>query len=503
MKIAGGNSFFNAAMAGLTDSKSMSKKVLQAQMTQDKASLDQASADLAVQLSGVGTGYEMAQENVALDGIWLQARDGGLGEQTEMALEARDAAMRGANEATVTDAQRKSLDAEIKDMAAETTRIGMANNVNGSHTLARSKEVRTIEEITKEIEVDDQTTSETRPQIDVLWVVDRTGSMGDDIDHIRQDAPKMFKDLQDKGYDVRMAIESFETDLDNRGSTDFKSDAVSFQADVNSVLGNIGGGVERGLNSLEQAIGRFGGKFNPDATKVTILLSDEYSDDFYVEENWWKTGELAPGAGAEQSRQHLADSLKSVDSELYVVGIDAYNPSDKDYTDVIDKMGKGAAIKMDRQGKWVDEVTKNFIASAEKNVVHTKSKKTVTETVVHTETKLQGDWDLTFQVGPGADEHLTERFKTSTAETSGLSKAGAGTAEEAQKALDVIDGALDFLGNNRTQAGALHNRFTAIEQDLATRSQTPQERLTASTDAFNPRVSTSLWGLLSAHLKMK
>ena len=523
MKIAGGNSVFNvavASLADLSDSKNANRKALVAQAAQNKAALDQASRELADALSNTRNGYETAMENVDLSLIWQRARDWGLGEQTDMALYARDVAVRSANEATLTDSQREVMDKEISAMAAETTRIGVTNNISGSHTLARREEVQEITEVEKVVEVEEEKVTETKPQIDVLWVVDRTGSMGDKVSQIQRDAQKMFNALEEKGFDVRMAVESYERNLDSNGSTDFRSDSATFAADVRRVLDGIDGGLENGLTGLDQAMARFGDKFNQEATKVTVLLSDDYVDDFGAgfDGDINQNAELQPGEKPEIFRQKVADALKSAGSELFVVGgggvLYTYNPitsgwelnpdetADKDYLDVISKVGEGGTVKLDSGGKWVDEVTKNFIASVEKDIGKETTQEVVTEKIITTRSVILDDWDLTFQVGPGADEHIVENFKTSTAETSGLSKADATTAEKARNAIDTIDHALEFLGENRSQVGGLESRFTAINNDLHNRALTPQKQVSALTDAFNPQVGNSLWGLLSIHLKL-
>lgn len=521
MKISGSDSLLNVAKAALlnmTGAANGNKNPLAAKAAQGDAALKQASQELASQISGNKSSYEAAKENVDLSQIWHQGRDWGLGEQQDMAIEARNASVRAANGTTFTDANREAMNQEVQSMSAETTRIGMTNNIHGSHTLARMGTVQEVTEVQKEIPVEEDQTTTTKPQIDVLWVVDRTGSMWSKVAEIQQGAEKMFSALEAKGFDVRMAVESYERKLDSNGSTDFRSDSGAFQADVSNVLRGIGGGLENGLTGLDQAMARFGDKFNPDATKVTVLLSDDYADDFG---SGWdpdpnQNVNLQPGADAEQFRQKVADALKSAGSELYVVGGGspwAINPAtgwwdlnpdpatDQDYTDVLNKVGKGGAVKLDGGGKWVDEVTKNFIASAEKNTVKTTSTKVVTEQVTTTTTKLLDDWDLTFQVGPGADEHFTEHYKTSTAETSGLSKADASSTAKAQDAISAIDGAMDFLGKQRTRAGVLEGKFSGIANELDARSLSQQQKVSAMTDAFNPKVDTSLWSLLSMHLR--
>ncbi len=496
MRIMGGNSFLLAAQSaatGTNDSKNILIKAFSGQSSLKSANLQQAARMLAEEIAAARTGYEMSGENTDLSLIWQRARDWGLDEQSKMATHARNIAVRASNEATLTDSQRKIMNKEISAMQAETTRIGLTNNIHGSHTLARFEETQEIEEIEQVVEVEENTITEIKPRIDVLWVVDRSGSMSDDIAHIKEDAQKMFQALEDKGYDVRMAIESFEMSLDSNGSTDFRSDAASFQADVDKVLGNIAGAIEKGLESINQAMFRFGDKFDPNATKVTVLLSDEYSDDFIATVGLAKTSQIQQGAEAEQFRQSVADALASAGSELYVVGINENAMPDKDYTDVIDKVGKGAAFNMDKQGAWVDKVTDNFIASVEKDIQEGKFQIVTTGNIISSSRELLGDWDMYFQAGPDTKDLIVERFKTNTAETSGLSKADASSAEKARDSIDIIDNALGFLNSNRIQVGVLKNNFTAINNNIASKSFIPQKPIALLTSVFNSYMDASYW----------
>lgn len=453
-----------------------------------QAGINASNAAIAEQLSSHASALDTANENVQDSLFWMAGRDTGMNEQYAIVQEGRDLAVRASNEATMTDRDRAIMNAQIQAGQAEMTRIGLTNEVHGHPTLADYGEVQEVKirtEIVKvPVEGADGTTP-VKPQIDVIWVMDRTGSMSDDIEHLGTDAPKMFKALEDKGFDVHMAAESFEKTLDSNGSTTFRDNVADFQNDVNNILSHVGGEEERGLNGIQQALTKFQGDFRPDATKVTVLISDMNCYDIgheYIAAD----DKLAPGPEAEAFRQKTADMLKAAGSELYVVG-DKENPDgtwaydksgwkytptpgavpgpDDDYVDVVKKVGAGVTMPTDFEGKWVDEVTKNFVASVdnnEKKKTGTTIDKVVETREVTTSYKLKDEWDLGFQVGPASQDHLVEHFHTMTAETSGFAKADLSTTENAQSAIDTADKAIDFLNNAKVQIGGLQEQFKSI-----------------------------------------
>jgi hypothetical protein len=122
--------------------------------------------------------------------------------------------------------------------------------------------------------------------VDVIWVIDGSGSMGDDQVAIANNADLFFQGLA--GVDFRLGVMAY-TDIANPISTDgvfmeggpgvgqFTSDQGEFATMVTAV-GDGGSGTENGLTALNNALEWY--PFRPDCRKVIVLVTDEDADDF-------------------------------------------------------------------------------------------------------------------------------------------------------------------------------------------------------------------------------
>ena len=141
----------------------------------------------------------------------------------------------------------------------------------------------------------DRFTAESWPKIDFLWVIDNSGSMGDDQTALANAADAMGAQLAGAAIDWRIAVVT--TDLDQRGTgqgrlVDFTTDISAFRTAAQP--GTNGSGTERGFLPVKCALqggsgchstlsgGHFlpaaandAGKVRPDATLVVVFVSDE------------------------------------------------------------------------------------------------------------------------------------------------------------------------------------------------------------------------------------
>jgi hypothetical protein len=113
---------------------------------------------------------------------------------------------------------------------------------------------------------------------DVVFLIDTSGSMGDDIVNVRNAASAFADALSASGIDYRLALVRFGQSA-NSGAA---SIAMSLSTDVNlfkSILSGwtAGGGTEPGFAAIRLAIQQL--PFRPGAQKVFILITDEDSDD--------------------------------------------------------------------------------------------------------------------------------------------------------------------------------------------------------------------------------
>lgn len=122
--------------------------------------------------------------------------------------------------------------------------------------------------------------------VDIVWVVDASGSMGDDQQQIADQASIFFQGLGN--LDFRMGVMAY-TNVSNpialdgsykeggAGTGEFTTDLATFQTMITAV-GDQGSGTENGLTGLADALAWY--PFRGECKKVLILVTDEDADDF-------------------------------------------------------------------------------------------------------------------------------------------------------------------------------------------------------------------------------
>ncbi|GAB4328457.1 MAG: hypothetical protein Kow0074_24370 [Candidatus Zixiibacteriota bacterium] len=137
--------------------------------------------------------------------------------------------------------------------------------------------------------------------VDIVWVIDGSGSMGDDQAQIASQAENFFNAMG--GLDFRMGVLAY-TDVSNPVSTagvfenggsgtgDFTTDLATFQTMVTAV-GDTGSGTENGLTAINDALNWY--NFRANCAKAIILVTDEDADDI-ADFNSLVPGILSSGA---------------------------------------------------------------------------------------------------------------------------------------------------------------------------------------------------------------
>ncbi len=238
---------------------------------------------------------------------YLEARDKCMGEQASMAQRMRDLAVQAANEATLTSSQLTAMDNEVKKLASTIDTIGKTSALTG---YGDTPECRLL----------------FGPgELDVVWVMDQTGSMGLHLGALANTAAQqMFDSLTAKKFDLRMAAVGFGVDVppaandvthdpdpvtdprnglpgigdvetlgtinalsDAGEGRQFRTTAAQFKGDVLSIA-DSSGGTERGIDATYQSAQLFGLapsasatplQFRQDAQKVFMVITDERSCD--------------------------------------------------------------------------------------------------------------------------------------------------------------------------------------------------------------------------------
>ena len=107
--------------------------------------------------------------------------------------------------------------------------------------------------------------------VDLVFIIDRSGSMGDDINDIKNNAYKLAKDLKNLGVDARFALITFGLNPDDaRIDLSFTDDVSKLKQALDSIV--IDGGTEWSFDGIMEA---FKLNFRSTAQKVFIVVTDE------------------------------------------------------------------------------------------------------------------------------------------------------------------------------------------------------------------------------------
>lgn len=401
-------------------------------------------------------GINTAIQNLQDFQCYLEARDRSMVEQQNIAHKVRDLAVRAANEAPLTTADRQKLQNDASALIDTLDNIGRLSSLRG---YGEDPEVRTL----------------FGPgELDVVWILDQTGSMTAHLTNIVNAANDMFSQFDAKKFDVRMAafgfgsnfdIPNHDTDgngpdlqspfgtvnsLDGAGSQQFQDTAALFSGDVNAIKAVMTGGAERGMDATYQAAQVLTGtapsatagplEFREDAQKLFLLITDEDSDD--------------AGSGRAVVSDIMKTALRTAIDTRFGAGVQIWTAAnqqmsgggptpDQDYLDI---SSYSVNLDWDPPGPvnpgtaWVDSVVNNMLG-------------------------LGGPYKLYVQYGPDSADSLEVRFNTVISGTTGIANVNLGTVAGAQAAIDTCDDAIQFIADEQAYTGAWEERVNSMIND--------------------------------------
>ena len=134
--------------------------------------------------------------------------------------------------------------------------------------------VKFKEELYPEVDVDEG-------EVDIIWVIDDSGSMGDNQQALSDNASTFADMMAQAGIDVRYAVMAFSTWASPIGVDPWMAEVSRFKNAVLAV-GTNGTATENGLNAIRQATILPG--FRPTAQRFIVIVTDEDADDYSPEE---------------------------------------------------------------------------------------------------------------------------------------------------------------------------------------------------------------------------
>lgn len=207
----------------------------------------------------------------------------------------------------------------------------------------------------------------TIPSVDVLWVVDNSGSMMDEQNDLTTNFPVFMDYFLNSGLDYHVGVTSTDLDGTYNGSKGKLVEANGIQwitpetQDVIGVftamasLGINGSGTERGIGATYMALeterdGANAGFFRDEASVHTVIISDEpdYTQDNIISDSefteWYKTLKL----DAELRTFNVVVDPRPLFGVRYVAAQEAIGGifqdiREEDWTNVLEQLGLQAA----------------------------------------------------------------------------------------------------------------------------------------------------------------
>lgn len=125
-------------------------------------------------------------------------------------------------------------------------------------------------------------------KVDILWVIDNSGSMADNQNNLAYNFDAFIRDFITKGIDFKMAVTTTDATFNYNGREICGEDKLSLtQAQANQTqfiydfqncvrVGDNGSSYEKGLHTMNEYFKKYSSSFlRPDAYLVVIVLSDE------------------------------------------------------------------------------------------------------------------------------------------------------------------------------------------------------------------------------------
>lgn len=152
-----------------------------------------------------------------------------------------------------------------------------------------------------------------KSRIDMVFIIDSSGSMRSDINDVRSEINKFTQQLANQGLDYRLGLVSYEKYPDSYSMT---SNVETFRNNLRSI--DVDGGTENGLDAIVEALDEY--IFYDNAIKYFVLIGDE---EIY-------------SRGDRYSEQEVKNLLKSNDIILTSVG---ESRNEKQFQDIANATG--------------------------------------------------------------------------------------------------------------------------------------------------------------------
>lgn len=428
------NTYNKFNKANISKCKSMEK--ISSGMRINKAADDAAGLSISEKMKAQIRGLEQSSMNIQNGISLIQTTEGALGEIENPYLQRmRELCIQAAN-GTLTDDDRKKIQSEIDQIK------------NGIDDIANNTEFNNIKVLRPPIYEIPPVSS---GKADIVFIIDRTGSMGTPITNVKNNIETFANELQSKHIDTRFGLVTYGEVNDKEPiiKKDFTSDTDTFKGYMEKISVSGGGDVEEsGLEGIKD--GALNYSFREDVSKHLILVTDAPVHD-----------SSSDGDGGDGKSKYdiddLANELRSNNIKLSVV-----SQSSGHIYDQLKRLSdptNGSYLNI--SGDFSSQLSS--LASA----IVDDSGKTIEEDEMPI---------LKLQVGTNSGNEFSIELLDARTPNLGIDHVIIDPIEKAQEAINKIDAAIEKTSSQRAKFGSYQNALEHISNNVLNY----QENITAA-----------------------
>ncbi|MDT8858934.1 flagellin [Alkalihalobacillus sp. MEB130] len=399
----------------------------------NRAADDAAGLAISEKMKSQIRGLKQADRNI-LDGISLiQTAEGGLNSIQDKLQRIRELAIQAGND-TLTDFDKQQIQLEIDQLKKGIDETAYNTEFNGILPLIEAQRIG-------------EGSSGGTGKADIIFIIDRTGSMGGPINNVINNLQAFTQSLANHNIQARYGLVTY-SDINYIEEEpplikyDFTDNVELFQQQINNINLSWGGDLpESGLEAImDPTYGAMSFDFSEGASKQFILITDAINHDL-------------EGTGRSiYSTSQVAETLQF--SGVHTTIISDTDPSSDEFAQLSQLSSPISAT--DSTNRYFD-IRSNFSENLEQLADYIRADSSSSELL-----------DLPFvviQTGANKGNHLEIPLADVRLEALGLEHL---TIEaNVDEAIELIDQALQRISSERAKFGAYHNRLEHIHSNVA------------------------------------
>lgn len=424
---------YNRANAiGKTKANAMEK--LSSGLRLNSAADDAAGSSISEEMKGQIRGLEQADRNIQ-DGISLiQTAEAGLGSIQNPNLVRMRELIEQALNGTLTKEDRMIIQNELESVKASINDVANNTEFNTIKVLCPPSYEKT-------------TPGKWTPgKADIVFVIDRTGSMGPKINQVKSNLDGFVNKMTDNGIDVNMGLVTYGEVNDSEPviKKTMTSDLSQFKTYLNSISVSGGGDYyESGLEGIADITsGALSYSLRSDSAKQIILVTDAPVHDTSID------GDGGDGKSSFDI-DAVATDLKSKGIKLTLVT-----------TNSVDTKTQLKRLYEPTGGEYID-INSNF-----QDQLSSYASKIMIEAGCKEEIETDKMAILQLQVGANSGEQFQVELFDARTKNLDIHDVSVESIEEAEKALQKVDNAIDLVSKQRSKFGAYQNALEHIGNNV-------------------------------------